>query len=81
MKFDGSRKAAQNAGRWFQQVEGEISYSCRNDIRWRDAPLQSDTQRPRQHYQQSASLNGGGRGRGGVLSKRLKSGAGHNRTR
>ena len=57
------------------------------------AKLQSEAQRLRQRHPPSASLSGGGeggrgeggrdegggRGRGGVMPKRLKSGSGHHR--
>ena len=51
-------------------------------MKWRDAKLQSDAQRPRQRHPPSASLSGrgeGGGGKGGVMPKRLKSGSGHHR--
>ena len=63
MKFEGWRKAAQKAGKWFGRVDKGAESFLRN---WHiaEAELQSDTQRPRQRHPLSAYLNGGGEGRG-----------------
>ena len=66
MKFEGWRKAAQKAGRWFRRVGRKPSCSCRIGMKRRDAKLQSDAQRLRQRHPPSASLSGRGEGeRGG----------------
>ena len=64
-KFEGWRKAAQKAGRWFRRVEEGAELFMRNWLTRRDAELQSDAQRPRQRHPPSASLSGRGEGGGG----------------
>ena len=51
MKFEGWRKAAQKAGREFDEWKRrEPSCSCGNGMRRRDANLQSNAQRLRQRH-------------------------------
>ena len=96
MKFEGSRKAALNTGRWFRRVEEGAEFFMRKG---HEAERRRAAER---HAKAAAALctvgilklpggrvrrgsgergmgEGGGRGRGGVLPKRLKSGSGHQR--
>ena len=64
-KFEGWRKAAQTAGRWFRRVEEGAELFMRNPMKRRDAKLHSDGQKLKQRHPPSASLSGRGEGRGG----------------
>ena len=90
MKFEGWRKAAQKAGRWFRRVEEGTKLFMRN---WHETERRKAAERRerlRQRHPPLASLSGRGKGRGiggaggrggtgGVMPKRLKSGFGHYR--
>ena len=82
MKFEGWRKAAQKAGRWFRRVdEGAESFIRK----WHDAERCKAAERHAKATAVTSTLGistwpgGGEGGRGYVLPKRLKSGPGHHR--
>ena len=81
MKFEGWRKAAQKAGRWFRRVEeGAELFIMRN---WHETERRKAAER-RAKAAAAPSTVGiskqpGGGGRGDVMPKRLKSGFGHHR--
>ena len=95
MKFEGWRKAAQNAGRWFRRVEEGAELFMRN---WHETERRKAAERRAKAAAAPSTVGiserpggwgrGGGRGgrgkgrgggRGGVMPKRLKSGFGHHR--
>ena len=80
MKFEGWRKAAQKAGRWFRRVEEGAELFMR---KWHEAERHRAAER---HAKAAAapstvgiSKRPGEGGRGGRGGKRLKSGSGHHR--
>ena len=65
MKFEGWRKAAQKAGRWFRRVEEGAELFMRNWHETKRRKAADDAQTLRQRHPLSASLSGRGEGGGG----------------
>ena len=64
MKFEGWRKAAQKAGRWFRRVEEGAKAFMRKRHMQRAVELQTKTRRPRPRHPLLASICWTGEGRG-----------------
>ena len=92
MKFEGWRKAAQKAGRWFRRVEEGAELFMRNwhgkerrkaaERRAKAAAAPSTvgiSKRPGGGARGRGGRGGGRAGGGGVMPKRLKSWSGHHR--
>ena len=79
IKFEGLRKAAQKAGRWFRRVEEGAESFMRQ---WHDAESCRAAERHAKAAAAPLTVGTCGRGegaRGGVLPKRLKLGTGYHR--
>ena len=89
MKFEGCRKVAEKAGRWFRRVEEGAELFMRN---WHETERRKAAERRAKAAAAPSTVGiskrsgGGGRGggggkggRGGVMPKRLKSGFGQHR--
>ena len=85
MKFEGWRKAAQKAGRWFRRVEEGAALFMPN---WHETERRKAAERRAKAAAAPSTVGiskrpgGGGRrggGRGGVMPERLKSGFDHHR--
>ena len=80
MKFEGWRKAAQKAGRWFRRVEEGAELFMRN---WHETERRTAAERRAKAAAAPSTVSiskrpGGGEG-GGVMPEGLKSGSGHHR--